>query len=171
MFSHESSTADSAVIVGGSLGGLTMLSDETAEALTRHRSKGRILSLDGLTTLSETGAQALARHTCQGLSLDGLNHAVTARSGDVALDLEDVVAGYPGREVVRVERLEARRGARMSMIFQEPMTALNPVERIGDQIGEVLEIHSRLPAAERRRRVLDVMSAVKLPDVGQLVDA
>ncbi len=40
--------------------------------------------------------------------------------------------------------LRAIRGTRMAMVFQEPMTALNPVERVGDQIGEVLEVHTDL---------------------------
>ena len=67
--------------------------------------------------------------------------------------------------------LRALRGKRMSMIFQEPMTALNPVERIGTQIGEVLEIHTGLGPAERRQRVLDIMRAVHLPDVQTFFDA
>ncbi len=50
--------------------------------------------------------------------------------------------------------LRAIRGQRMSMVFQEPMTALNPVERVGNQIAEVLEIHSDLDARGRRERVL-----------------
>jgi peptide/nickel transport system ATP-binding protein len=44
------------------------------------------------------------------------------------------------------------RGDRISMIFQEPMTALNPVQRVGDQIGEVLEIHTNLGTRGRRER-------------------
>src|SRR3546814_16571591 len=50
------------------------------------------------------------------------------------------------------------------MIFQEPMTALNPVMTVGDQVGELLDIHARIDAAERRRRVLDIMELVRLPD-------
>ena len=78
-----------------------------------------------------------------------------------------------GREITGLapEELRRLRGQRMSMIFQEPMTALNPVERVGEQIGEVLEIHTGVPAAERRRRVLDVMRAVQLPDVERMIDA
>jgi peptide/nickel transport system ATP-binding protein len=46
------------------------------------------------------------------------------------------------------------RGRRIGMVFQEPMTALNPVMRIGDQIGEVFDAHCSVPAAEKRRRIL-----------------
>jgi peptide/nickel transport system ATP-binding protein len=63
------------------------------------------------------------------------------------------------------------RGKRVAMVFQEPMTALNPVERCGDQIGEVLEIHTDLDAAARRARVLEVMRSVHLPDPEQMIDA
>jgi peptide/nickel transport system ATP-binding protein len=67
--------------------------------------------------------------------------------------------------------LRAIRGTRMAMVFQEPMTALNPVERVGDQIGEVLEIHTDLDPKERRKRVLDIMRSVHLPDPEQMIDA
>ena len=67
--------------------------------------------------------------------------------------------------------LRAIRGTRMAMVFQEPMTALNPVERVGDQIGEVLEVHTGLDPTERRKRVLEIMRAVHLPDPEQMIDA
>ena len=67
--------------------------------------------------------------------------------------------------------LRATRGTRMAMVFQEPMTALNPVERVGDQIGEVLEIHTDLDPKERRKRVLEIMRSVHLPDPEQMIDA
>jgi peptide/nickel transport system ATP-binding protein len=56
------------------------------------------------------------------------------------------------------------RGARIAMIFQEPMTALNPLRTIGDQIGEMFAIHSTLTRAEIRARVLDLLEEVLLPD-------
>ena len=55
------------------------------------------------------------------------------------------------------------------MIFQEPMTALNPVMRCGDQIDEVLATHTQLPAAERRAKVLDIVRAVQLPDPERMI--
>ena len=62
------------------------------------------------------------------------------------------------------------RGARMSMIFQEPFTALNPVVRVGQQIEEVLQIHTDMPASARRARVLEVMDDVRLPGPEQLIE-
>ena len=56
------------------------------------------------------------------------------------------------------------------MIFQEPMTALNPVMTVGDQIAEVLEIHTRLSESDRRQRVLQIMGAVHLPEPERIID-
>ena len=52
------------------------------------------------------------------------------------------------------ERLRAIRGQHMAMIFQEPMTALNPVLSVGDQIAEVLRVHTTLSRAERWARTV-----------------
>lgn len=66
-------------------------------------------------------------------------------------------------------RLRELRATRMSMIFQEPMTALNPVMTCGDQIDEVLRQHTRLSAAERRQKVLDIVREVLLPEPERMV--
>jgi len=79
-----------------------------------------------------------------------------------------------GEELTRATRarLRALRGARMGMVFQEPMTALNPVMRCGRQIDEVLRAHrGDLGPAERRERVLGVMREVRLPEPERLYDA
>jgi peptide/nickel transport system ATP-binding protein len=56
------------------------------------------------------------------------------------------------------------RGRYISMIFQEPMTALNPVQRCGKQVSEILEWHFKMPASRSRKKVLELFTEVKLPD-------
>jgi peptide/nickel transport system ATP-binding protein len=69
------------------------------------------------------------------------------------------------------DRLRDLRATRMAMIFQEPMTALNPVMRCGAQIEEVLEQHARLDARGRRERALAIIREVQLPDAERIADA
>ena len=68
-------------------------------------------------------------------------------------------------------RIRQLRGARMSMIFQEPMTALNPVMRCGDQIDEVLSQHTKNPPAHRRQKRIDLLREVALPDPERMLAA
>jgi peptide/nickel transport system ATP-binding protein len=56
------------------------------------------------------------------------------------------------------------RGGRVSMIFQEPMTSLNPVQRIGDQLGEVIQIHRGLKGEALRQAVIEMLKRVRIPD-------
>jgi peptide/nickel transport system ATP-binding protein len=65
-------------------------------------------------------------------------------------------------------RLRQLRATRMAMIFQEPMTALNPVVPVGRQIDEVLRVHTDLDARTRRARILAMMEQVRLPDVKRI---
>ena len=65
-------------------------------------------------------------------------------------------------------RLRQLRATRMAMIFQEPMTALNPVVPVGRQIDEVLRAHTDLDARTRRQRILAMMEQVRLPDVKRI---
>ncbi len=78
-------------------------------------------------------------------------------AGAIRLEGEDLLTASP-------QRLRALRGDRMAMIFQEPMTALNPVLTIGDQIEEVLRIHTNLGPAERRAQVLAMLESMRLPE-------
>ncbi|WP_315738081.1 MULTISPECIES: ABC transporter ATP-binding protein [unclassified Bradyrhizobium] len=73
---------------------------------------------------------------------------------------------FTGRDLCTATAAEMRsiRGAEIAMVFQEPMTALNPLRTIGDQIGEVFDIHTDLSKAEIRSRVLSLLSDVHIPD-------
>ncbi|MFZ9679528.1 MAG: ABC transporter ATP-binding protein [Quisquiliibacterium sp.] len=83
-------------------------------------------------------------------------------SGQVFLNGEDITHAP-------LSRLRELRATRMSMIFQEPMTALNPVMTCGDQIDEVLREHTQLSAAERREKVLSIVREVLLPDPERII--
>ncbi|NNG12990.1 MAG: ABC transporter ATP-binding protein [Halobacteria archaeon] len=81
-----------------------------------------------------------------------------------------ITAGHvylDGADLTALPELEMRqvRGRRVAMIFQEPMTSLNPVLTIGDQIGETLRQHQQLKGQAARERVLELLDAVGIPDV------
>ena len=86
---------------------------------------------------------------------------LTASAGQILLEGEDLLQATPAR-------MRHLRATAMSMIFQEPMTALNPVHRVGDQIAEVLEAHTSMSRAEAKRRVLEMMDEVHLPTPDKL---
>ncbi|SFJ40034.1 peptide/nickel transport system ATP-binding protein [Bosea sp. OK403] len=73
---------------------------------------------------------------------------------------------FEGHDLAGVSEAQMRRvrGAGIAMIFQEPMTALNPLRSIGDQIGEMFEIHTQLSKAEIGARVLALLEEVRIPD-------
>jgi oligopeptide/dipeptide ABC transporter ATP-binding protein len=72
---------------------------------------------------------------------------------------------FDGQDLLALSETDMRkiRGNRISMIFQEPMTSLNPVFTVGDQVGEVLRLHQRLSRKEARSRVLDIFKQVGIP--------
>ncbi|MFT4103104.1 MAG: ABC transporter ATP-binding protein [Burkholderiaceae bacterium] len=80
---------------------------------------------------------------------------------------------FDGQDLLQLgeAQLRALRGRRIGMVFQEPMTALNPVMRIGEQIAEVFDAHVKLPAAEKRRRILAALADVGLPEPELLIDS
>ena len=71
-----------------------------------------------------------------------------------------------GREILGSSeaQLRALQGSDLAVVFQEPMTSLNPVLRIGPQVEESLRFHTRLSAGERRQRALEAMAQAELPD-------
>ena len=80
-----------------------------------------------------------------------------AYSGDVLLD---------GTELLHADRSILRKvqGRDIGVVFQEPMSAMNPLMKIGPQVEEVLRIHTDMPREERKRLALEALGAVELPD-------
>jgi peptide/nickel transport system ATP-binding protein len=79
---------------------------------------------------------------------------------------------FDGKEILGLSEEEMReiRGNEMAMIFQEPMTSLNPVFTIGDQIGEAVRIHRNYSKAQARARAVEMLKLVGIPRAEQIVD-
>ena len=123
------------------------------EDLTFTLNRGEILCVVG-----ESGSgKSMTAHAVMGL----LPKAVKVSSGGIHHQGTDVLS-LPERDQ------RALRGGRIAMIFQEPMTALNPLMRVGDQIDEVLRYHTTLDRAARRARVVELLASVGLPEPDHL---
>ncbi len=86
------------------------------------------------------------------------------QAGQIRLDDEDLVA------LSEVE-MRKRRGVDLGMIFQEPLTSLNPVYTVGEQVSEVLRRHRNLSRPAARERALEILEQLKLPDPREKLDA
>jgi oligopeptide/dipeptide ABC transporter ATP-binding protein len=80
---------------------------------------------------------------------------------------------FDGEDLVRKssEQMQAIRGSRISMIFQNPTSSLNPVFTIGDQIASVIGLHQQVDTKEARRRTVEMLSTVQLSDPEKTADA
>jgi len=98
------------------------------------------------------------------MSLMGLLPSTAKVTGSIKLDGQELV-GLPEKAMCGI------RGNRIGMIFQEPMTALNPVHTIARQVGEPLRLHRGLSKAEARREALGLLERVGIPDAASRLDA
>ncbi len=111
--------------------------------------------------VGESGSgKSMCAHALMGLLPDN----VTTETGEIALDGNNLLA-------LDEEGWRDLRGRRIAMVFQEPMTALNPLMRIGDQMMEMFEAHDLLSPRERRQKALDLAREVGLPDPERIVRA
>ncbi|MBO8164137.1 MAG: ABC transporter ATP-binding protein [Brevibacillus sp.] len=79
---------------------------------------------------------------------------------------------FKGEDLLRASerRMRQIRGNEIAMIFQEPMTSLNPVYTIGDQIMEAIRLHTKAGKQEARRRAIEMLRRVNIPRADQIVD-
>ena len=79
---------------------------------------------------------------------------------------------FEGKDLLKLDDKEIRkmRGKKISMIFQEPMTSLDPVFTIGHEIGEVIQLHQELSNEEARKKSIEILKVVGMPDVEKRID-
>jgi peptide/nickel transport system permease protein len=148
-----------------------------------------ILAISELKTWFWTGGDPV--HATDGVSIDiprGTAVGVMGESGSgksvTALSVLGLVPTPPGRimegsisyneeELVgsSLEHLQHFRGNRISYVFQNPMTALNPLMPVGEQIAESIRRHQDATNASARARSVELMTAVHIPDAGRRIDA
>jgi ABC-type glutathione transport system ATPase component len=104
------------------------------------------------------GESGSGKSVSAGAIMGLLPPALRVAQGRIGFEGQDLLLAGPAR-------MRALRGARLGMIFQEPMTALNPLMRVGDQIAEVLQVHGQRVGA----RVTDLLAAVNLPDPARML--
>ena len=163
---------------------------ESSPTPVRHPADGKepLLVIEGLKTYFFTDrgtAQAVdgvsftipARGTLGLVGESGCGKSVTALSILRLIQTPPgrIVAGsirLDGRDLLRLSEEEIRqvRGAQISMIFQEPMTSLNPVFTVGDQIMEAMLVHRQVSRQEARAQTIEMLRRVKIPAAETVVD-
>ena len=136
-----------------------------------HTDRGLFRAVDGIDFSVERGrtvglvGESGCGKSVTSLSVMGL---VASPPGKVEAD----AISFEGRNVLGLSADERRklRGGKMSMIFQEPMTSLNPVHTIGQQIVEAILAHTTLSPAAAKARAIEMLELVRIPSAAERVD-
>src|SRR4051812_38939909 len=146
-----------------------------------------VLSIRDLHVRFRTGDGVL--HAVKGIDLDippGETVAIVGESGSGKSQTMMSVMGllasngwaegsvkYRGQELIGLSpnKLNAYRGSKLTMIFQEPMSSLDPLYRNGDQLALPLMAHGRLGRAAARKRAIELLELVRIPDPARRIDA
>jgi oligopeptide/dipeptide ABC transporter ATP-binding protein len=126
---------------------------------------GISFAIEAGTTLGIVGESGCGK-SLTSLAIMGLLEGSQVRitSGSVVFDGQDMLT-------LPAHRRRAVMGADMAMIFQEPMTSLNPVYRVGEQIAESILQHRRISKAAARERAIELLRLVRIPDPEGRIDS
>lgn len=132
---------------------------------------GVVKSVDGVSfSLKEGKTLGIVGESGSGksvtvLSVMGLLHGTTGKitEGEILLD---------GKDLTKLSEDEMRslRGSEIAMIFQEPMTSLNPVLRIGEQITEVIMLHQKVSKSEAQQKAIEMLKMTGIPRVDRIMN-
>ena len=127
-------------------------------------SKGNVMAVDEISfslkkgeTLCIVGESGCGK-SVSALSIMGLlPPSGYVKSGSAIFQNNDLL-------LMTTKELEKLRGNRISMIFQDPGSSLNPVMRVGDQVSEIFQIHLNISKQEGRKKALEMLKQVEIPD-------
>lgn len=158
----------SAVIDPGSVSPLLQVRDLVLDFRTR---QGRVQALDQI-SLSLGRGEILGIVGESGSGKSVLAYAIMGLM-DPAADVRSGSLHFAGRSMLGASDAELAdtRGREISMIFQSPRTALNPIRRVGQQIEDVLRRHAAISAKEARSRAIEALRRVRIPDPERRFDA
>ena len=124
---------------------------------TVHAVDGVSFALEAGEVLSIVGESGCGK-SVTAMTILGLTRGINARIGGSVR--------YQGKELTTAsaEELQAIRGDRIAMVFQDPMSSFNPVHKIGDQIVEAIQAHHDMDKAEAHRKAVEALGSVGIPD-------
>lgn len=133
--------------------------------------EGRIPSVDGVSFNIKKGeVVALVGESGSGKSVTALSILdLIASNGKI----EDGEILFEGRDLTKLNETQKRkmRGSEISMIFQEPLTSLNPVFKIGEQMTEALHAHEKLSKSQAKAKSIEMLEKVGIPRAGKVFNS
>jgi peptide/nickel transport system ATP-binding protein len=132
---------------------------KAVDGLSFDLERGRTLGIVG-----ESGSgKSVTSLAIMGLHRSSGKGSTTEVTGQIRLDGEDLVSSS-------AERVRQLRGSKMAMIFQDPLSALNPFYSVGQQIGEAYRVHNKVSKQVARKRAIDLLGRVGIPQPAVRVD-